>query len=36
MFKLLKTSGSARRGILKTAHGEVQTPFFMTIRTVEA
>jgi len=36
MFKLLKTSGSARRGVLKTAHGEVQTPFFMTIGTVGA
>jgi len=36
MFKLLKASGSARRGVLKTAHGEVQTPFFMTIGTVGA
>jgi queuine tRNA-ribosyltransferase len=36
MFKLLKTDGRARRGVLKTAHGEVQTPFFMTIGTVGA
>ncbi|MBN2096052.1 tRNA guanosine(34) transglycosylase Tgt [Candidatus Peregrinibacteria bacterium] len=36
MFKLLKISGSARRGTLKTAHGEIQTPFFMTIGTVGA
>ncbi len=36
MFKLLKTSGKARRGTLQTAHGEVQTPFFMTIGTVGA
>jgi len=36
MFKLLKKSGNARRGILKTAHGEIQTPFFMTIGTAGA
>jgi queuine tRNA-ribosyltransferase len=36
MFKLIKTSGKARRGTLKTAHGEVKTPFFMTIGTVGA
>ncbi|MFH1410973.1 MAG: tRNA guanosine(34) transglycosylase Tgt [Patescibacteria group bacterium] len=31
MFELRQKSGKARRGILKTAHGEIQTPFFMTI-----
>jgi len=36
VFNLLKTSGKARRGTLKTAHGEIQTPFFMTIGTVGA
>ncbi|QQR83120.1 tRNA guanosine(34) transglycosylase Tgt [Candidatus Peregrinibacteria bacterium] len=36
MFKLLKTDGAARLGELKTAHGTVQTPFFMTIGTVGA
>ncbi len=36
MFNLLKTYGKARRGTLKTAHGEIQTPFFMTIGTVGA
>lgn len=36
MFNLLKTVGKARRGVLKTAHGEIQTPFFMTIGTVGA
>ena len=36
MFHLLKQSGKARRGTLKTAHGEIQTPFFMTIGTVGA
>lgn len=36
MFQLLKQSGNVRRGVLKTAHGEIQTPFFMTIGTVGA
>lgn len=36
MFNLLQQSGKARRGTLKTAHGEIQTPFFMTIGTVGA
>ncbi len=36
MFNLIKKSGNARRGTLKTPHGEIQTPFFMTIGTVGA
>lgn len=36
MFELKAQSGKARRGLLKTAHGEIQTPFFMTIGTVGA
>lgn len=34
-FKLLKTSktNNARRGVLKTSHGVIQTPFFMPIAT---
>ncbi len=38
MFKLLKKSkkSAARLGILKTAHGDVQTPFFMPIATKAA
>jgi len=36
MFKLKNTSGTARRGTLKTAHGDIQTPFFMTIGTAGA
>ncbi|MFA6304982.1 MAG: tRNA guanosine(34) transglycosylase Tgt [Patescibacteria group bacterium] len=34
-FKLLKTSkhSQARLGVLKTAHGNIQTPFFMPIAT---
>ena len=33
MFELLKTEGRARRGILKTVHGDVQTPVFMNVGT---
>ncbi len=36
MFKLKKTSGKARRGTLKTAHGTIETPFFMTIGSAGA
>ena len=36
MFTLHKQSKSARRGTFKTAHGTLQTPFFMTIGTVGA
>ena len=36
MFKLLKKDNKtkARRGILKTAHGEIQSPFFMPVGTI--
>ena len=33
MFTLLKTEGRARRGILKTVHGDIQTPVFMNVGT---
>lgn len=33
MFEVIKLSGNARRGILKTRHGEVQTPIFMPVGT---
>ena len=33
MFKVLKNSGAARRGVLKTLHGEIQTPIFMPVGT---
>ena len=33
MFTLLKESGSARRGVLKTRHGDIQTPIFMPVGT---
>lgn len=36
MFKLDKQSSNARSGTLKTAHGEIKTPFFMPIATVGA
>src|SRR3989338_1110765 len=36
MFQLKKISGQARSGILKTAHGTIETPFFMPIATAGA
>jgi len=36
LFTLLKTSGNARRGVFKTAHGEIQTPVFMNVGTLAA
>ncbi len=36
MFKLIKTEGKARRGILETVHGTVQSPFFMNVATAGA
>lgn len=36
MFKLLKTENKARRGILETVHGTVQTPCFMNVGTSAA
>ncbi len=33
MFKLEKTKNKARRGLLETAHGAIETPFFMPIAT---
>ena len=33
MFRLTHTSGSARRGVLTTAHGEIETPVFMPVGT---
>ncbi|MBN2087675.1 tRNA guanosine(34) transglycosylase Tgt [Candidatus Peregrinibacteria bacterium] len=36
MFQLNKTSGKARSGTIHTSHGEIKTPFFMTIGTVGA
>ena len=33
MFKVFKKSGSARRGTLKTRHGDIQTPIFMPVGT---
>ncbi len=33
MFKLKGTQGKARRGVLETAHGAIETPFFMPIAT---
>lgn len=33
MFTLLKEDGLARRGVLKTRHGDIQTPIFMPVGT---
>ena len=32
-FKLNCTDGAARRGVVTTAHGEIQTPIFMPVGT---
>lgn len=36
MFELKKTEGSARRGVFRTPHGDIQTPFFMNVATAAA
>jgi len=33
-YKILSRSGKARKGVLKTAHGEIRTPAFMPVGTV--
>lgn len=35
-FKVIKTEGRARRGVLQTVHGTVQTPLFMNVGTSAA
>ena len=34
MFTLLKEDGQARCGVLKTRHGDIQTPIFMPVGTI--
>ena len=36
MYELLKQEGRAKRGILHTVHGDIQTPVFMNVGTVAA
>ena len=36
MYKLLKTSGRAKRGEFHTPHGVIQTPVFMNVGTLAA
>ena len=36
MFELLKTEGKARRGVMHTVHGDIQTPVFMNVGTCGA
>ncbi len=35
-FKLLKKEGNARRGVMETVHGTIQTPVFMNVGTSAA
>ena len=36
MYELLKQEDRAKRGILHTVHGDIQTPVFMNVGTVAA
>ena len=36
MFELIKTEKLARRGVLHTVHGDIETPFFMNVGTAAA
>ena len=36
MFKVLKKDGRARRGVMETVHGTIQTPVFMNVGTSAA
>ncbi|MFI3211757.1 MAG: tRNA guanosine(34) transglycosylase Tgt [Eubacteriales bacterium] len=36
MYQLLKQEGRAKRGVLHTVHGDIQTPVFMNVGTVAA
>ncbi len=36
MYKLIKTEGTARRGVFETVHGTVQTPAFQNVATCGA
>lgn len=36
MYKVLKTEGNAKRAVMETVHGTIQTPVFMNVGTVAA
>ena len=36
MYKVLKTEGDAKRAVMETVHGTIQTPVFMNVGTVAA
>ena len=36
MYEVLKQEGQAKRGVLHTVHGDIQTPVFMNVGTVAA
>ncbi|NCC44676.1 MAG: tRNA guanosine(34) transglycosylase Tgt, partial [Clostridia bacterium] len=36
MYKILATDGNAKRAVLETVHGTIQTPVFMNVGTAAA
>ena len=36
MYELIKKDGLAKRGVLHTVHGDIQTPVFMNVGTAAA
>ena len=36
LFEIIATDGRARRGVLHTVHGDIQTPVFMNVGTCAA
>ncbi|MBE5871118.1 MAG: tRNA guanosine(34) transglycosylase Tgt [Lachnospiraceae bacterium] len=36
MYKIITTDGRAKRGVLHTVHGDIQTPVFMNVGTIAA
>ncbi|MDR0920326.1 MAG: tRNA guanosine(34) transglycosylase Tgt [Oscillospiraceae bacterium] len=36
MYSIIRTERTARRGVLETAHGKIETPFFMNVGTSAA
>ena len=36
MYKIINTDGYAKRAVMETVHGTIQTPVFMNVGTVGA
>ena len=36
MYKIINTDGRAKRAVMETVHGTIQTPVFMNVGTVGA